>query len=43
MQRERWLCGSAASGGIAAEHSGNTSAQRGANAQPGSGSSGLAT
>ena len=42
-QRERWLGGTSASGGIAAEHSGSTSAQRGANAQPGSGSSGLAT
>ena len=43
MQRERWPAASAASGGIAAEHSGSTSAQRGANAHPGSGSSGLAT
>ncbi len=43
MQRERWPAGTCASGGIAAEHSGSTSVQRGANAQPGSGSSGLAT
>ena len=42
-QRERWPASRSASGGIAAAHSGNASAQRGANAQPGSGSSGLAT
>ena len=43
MHRERWLGGTSASGGIAAEHWGSASAQRGAKAQPGSGSSGLAT
>ena len=42
-QRERRPAAMSASGGIAVEHSGKARAQRGAKAQPGSGSSGLAT